>query len=259
MLDGISLDEEIQSRVELSQEYVREYAKDLLGDHRFPPVIIFNDGENYYLADGFHRYEAHKIAGLETIRAEVRDGSKRDAILFAVGCNSAHGKRRTNQDKRKAVEKLLSDPDWRCWSDNEIAKTCSVSQPFVSKLRNEPPYNGYKFEKKRLCANGQVMDTSKIGGKSKANDSEVLHPTQRPLSEYQQFKAHLEKASEAPTALLNPYTYEDNPDLLKQSLIRAREELKMQIKFAKWLESKVERLKKENQSLKKKLERVNAV
>ena len=77
MLEGVSLDEEIQSRVELNEEYIREYAKDLLGEQRFPPVTIFNDGKKYYLADGYHRYEAHKLAGLENIRAEVRDGSKR--------------------------------------------------------------------------------------------------------------------------------------------------------------------------------------
>jgi hypothetical protein len=184
-LKGISLDEEIQSRVELDREYVREYAKDLLGGNRFPPVILFNDGEKYHLADGFHRYEAHKLAGLKTIRAEVRDGSKRDAILFAVGCNAAHGKRRENKDKRKAVRKLLSDPEWRNLSDNEIARLCRVSQPFVSKLRKREFNNGYKSNEKRICANGRKMGTSKIGGKSKTNNPEVLHPTQRPLSEYQ--------------------------------------------------------------------------
>jgi hypothetical protein len=66
------------------------------------------------------------------------------------------------------------------------------------------------------------------------------------------------KACEGPTVLLNAYTHEDNPDLLKQYLIRARSELQMQKSYRKWLESKVDRLKKENQSLKMELDRVNA-
>ena len=258
MLEAISLDAEIQSRVELSDEYVEEYKKDVLRQHRFPPVTIFYDGERYYLADGFHRYEAHKLAGLTSIRAEVRNGSRREAILFAAGCNGTHGKRRTNADKRKAVGKLLSDPEWRNWSDNEIAQKCRVSQPFVSNLRKEPPYNRYKLDGKRLCANGQVMDTSKIGGKAKMHNSKVLHPTERPLSEYQQFRAEMKKMKAGTGAVTRAHAVEVNPQLLKESLMRAREELKMKKSYAKWLENKVERLKKENQALKEKLARVDA-
>ena|SRR5436309_8329926 len=43
--------------------------------------------------------------------------------------------RRTNADKRRAVETLLNDPEWAKWSDREIARQCGVSNDFVSRLR----------------------------------------------------------------------------------------------------------------------------
>jgi len=43
--------------------------------------------------------------------------------------------RRTNAEKHHAVMKLLRDPKWSRWSDGQIARSCAVSQPFVSSLR----------------------------------------------------------------------------------------------------------------------------
>ncbi len=108
-------------------------------------------------------------AGLDEFPADIRQGSKRDAILFSVGANANHGMRRTNEDKRKAVMTLGKDEEWALWVDAEIARCCSVSQPFVSKLRPLfPSYNGYKMEKdqvRKAKRNGKeyTIDTTKIG------------------------------------------------------------------------------------------------
>ena len=50
--------------------------------------------------------------GLAKISADVREGSRRDAILYAVGANASHGLKWTNRDKRNAVMVLLKDPEW---------------------------------------------------------------------------------------------------------------------------------------------------
>jgi uncharacterized ParB-like nuclease family protein len=57
-----------------------EYGEELEAGAKFPPVVVFYDGEKYWLADGYHRLAAHATAGKETIAAEVHEGTKRDAI-----------------------------------------------------------------------------------------------------------------------------------------------------------------------------------
>jgi hypothetical protein len=96
---------------------------------------VFFDGAEYWLADGFHRIIATEELGLAEIAADVRDGSRRDAILYAVGANAAHGLKRTNRDKQNAIRMLLKDPEWSAWSDSEIARRCAVNQSTVSRAR----------------------------------------------------------------------------------------------------------------------------
>jgi hypothetical protein len=66
---------------------------------------------------------------------EIRQGSLRDAILFACGANAVHGLRRTNKDKRRAVRTLLKDPEWSQWTDVEIARRCAVDPKTVAAHR----------------------------------------------------------------------------------------------------------------------------
>jgi hypothetical protein len=61
----------------------------------------------------------------------------RDAVLFSCGANAAHGVPRTNEDKRRAVMKLLQDAEWSGWVDLEIARRAHVSNHFVRKLRDD--------------------------------------------------------------------------------------------------------------------------
>jgi len=146
-LSLIVADEEVQPRAVLSQETITEYAQQMAAGVQFPPVMTFLDGTYYWLADGFHRLEAAKKAGLSTILAKVRQGYRREAILYAVGANAAHGLKRTNQDKRRAVETLLNDHEWSQWSAREIARTCGVSNTFVCNLmrENNPSVNGLQI------------------------------------------------------------------------------------------------------------------
>lgn len=132
-----------QPRVAINDTTVAEYAEALRQGEKFPPVVVFRDSAKYWLADGFHRYFAHKQAGVEKIEADVREGTLRDAILYSVGANAEHGLKRTNQDRRKAVLTLLTNEtvavneEGEPWSDREIAKRCKVSHPFASKIRSE--------------------------------------------------------------------------------------------------------------------------
>lgn len=136
-IEDIRRDGGTQPRARLDESTIQEYTASLGEGIVYPPVTLFYDGEQYWLADGFHRVKAHEEAGRSHINAEVRTGTRREAILYSVGANAAHGLRRSNADKRRAVETLLSDKEWRKWSDREIASRCSVSQTFVGNVRRE--------------------------------------------------------------------------------------------------------------------------
>ena len=136
-LEKIKIDGGTQSRAKIDQDVVAEYADNMRDGAKFPAVIVFHDGAEYFLADGFHRYFAAKKAGSPGIKCDVREGTLRDAILFSFGANSDHGLRRTPADKRKAVIAMLSDIEWQDWSDREIARQCCVSHPFVAAIRKE--------------------------------------------------------------------------------------------------------------------------
>ncbi len=119
----IRIDGGTQSRVEINNEIVTEYAEAIKAGSEFPAVVVFNDGVDNWLADGFHRFHAHNQAGKASIAVDVRPGTVRDAKLFSFGANGRHGQRPTNADKRKSVSEMLADSEWAKWSQERIAKT----------------------------------------------------------------------------------------------------------------------------------------
>lgn len=136
-LADITADQRAQPRTSILVDKVTEYTEDMERGDKFPPLALFRDGDKYWLGDGFHRYYGAIAAGLTKFECHVKDGTLRDAILFSCSANAAHGLRRTTDDKRRAAAKLLEDPEWSKWSDREIARICSVSQPFIGKVRKE--------------------------------------------------------------------------------------------------------------------------
>jgi hypothetical protein len=128
-----------QMRVEMRTETVNEYAEAMLNGADFPSVILYHDDgtDDYWLGDGFHRVAAARKIERETIKAEVREGTARDAVLCGVGANATHGLQRTQADKRRAIERLLRDPEWARWSDRKIAETANVDHKTVGKIRRE--------------------------------------------------------------------------------------------------------------------------
>lgn len=136
----IRIDGGTQSRVEIDTDVMSEYADAIRAGAKMPPVTVFFDGADHWLADGFHRLLARldlsENPAEEEIDTEIIAGSQRDAILYAVGANASHGMRRSNDDKHRAVGILLADREWSKWSDREIARRCFVSHPLVASIRS---------------------------------------------------------------------------------------------------------------------------
>src|ERR687897_3018443 len=53
------------------------------------PVVVFATPEGILLADGYHRVAAARVRGLETVEAEVRRGSRHDALRYAATVGAA--------------------------------------------------------------------------------------------------------------------------------------------------------------------------
>ena len=136
-IELISIDKGTQSRIAISQDTVDDYARQMEDGAKFPPVIVFHDGVEYYLADGFHRYFANRKLKRDSIDADILKGTLREAILYSLKANKAHGLRPSIEDKRNMVTKMLTDHEWKLWADREIARHCGVSHVFVAKMRKE--------------------------------------------------------------------------------------------------------------------------
>lgn len=177
-LNAIRIDGGTQSRVEINLDAVADYADSIRSGAEMPAVVVFHDGADYWLADGFHRYHAHKAAEKASILADVQTGTQRDAVLYSLGANRTHGLRRTNQDKRKAVETLLKDSEWSSWSDNQIAKACGVHHSTVSEHRRSLAESASEKPAERTYTTKHgttaVMKTENIGGK-KQEPKRQLH------------------------------------------------------------------------------------
>lgn len=135
VLEGLRCDPALQPRVELDDKTINEYREAIERGEELPPPVVFNDGTDYWLADGNLRLKAREAAGQEKFKVQVRAGNKRDAQLHALGANKTHGKRLTNADKRRAVGILLADDEWSTWSDSAIAAHVGCSHMTVAKIR----------------------------------------------------------------------------------------------------------------------------
>jgi hypothetical protein len=107
-LSAVRFDADCQSRVCLDEETVAEYAYRMREGTEFPPITVFFDGSEYWLADGFHRYAAWKGLARERgdeasadVPAEIRQGTRLEAVRHALSANAHHGKRREPGDYRK--------------------------------------------------------------------------------------------------------------------------------------------------------------
>lgn len=165
-IDNIRIDGGTQPRSRIDETLVDEYALAMKDGDKFPPLVVFFDGVDNWLADGFHRFHAARKILIKDIEADINQGTKRDAILYSVSANATHGQRRTNADKQKAVMTLLKDEEWAAWSDREIARRCAVGHQMVGHLRSSlDDSSSEKTARTYTTKHGttSTMNTEKIG------------------------------------------------------------------------------------------------
>ena len=155
-----------QSRAQINEATIAEYAEAMEDPETvFPPIVVYHDGKDYWLADGFHRLAAWKRHGRAEVPAEVRQGDRRRAVLHACAANAIHGLRRTNADKRRVVLTLIEDDEWAMWSNRKVARQCGVSEKLVRDVRNSICDKNADSPVRTVERNGAAyqQDTSRIG------------------------------------------------------------------------------------------------
>jgi len=170
----IRIDGGTQPRKEINYEIVKEYAEHMREGTKFPPVTVFFDGAEYWLADGFHRYHATKSNATASIEAEVKEGSLDDAILYALGANAKHGLTMSSEDKRRAIQTMLNHFKWKEWTNAEIARHVGVSAMTVTRVKNAVATEETTV-KKYINKHGQEgqIDTTKLKTKAKPTKPDV--------------------------------------------------------------------------------------
>lgn len=179
-LKAIRIDGGTQSRAAINPAAISEYAEAMRDGASFPAPVVFHDGADHWLADGFHRFHAFMMNGSDAADFEVRQGTRRDAILYSAGANASHGLRRNRDDKRRAVSTLLADEEWSKWSDREIARRCGVGADLVGAVRksilseNDSMNRTFVHHK---TGQPTTMQTASIGGIGKSEAAPESHHT----------------------------------------------------------------------------------
>lgn len=139
-VDLIRIDGDTQNRKSVNEETIADYAltwSSANGQVLFPPLDVFHDGSDYWCADGFHRLLGAIKAKRGSVPCEIHKGGAREAFLFGCHANTKHGLRRSNADKRFAVERLLSDDEWCKLSARKLSEMAGVSHQYVLTVKNE--------------------------------------------------------------------------------------------------------------------------
>jgi len=256
-LSKIRIDGGTQPRAELNQATVDEYAEAIKTGAQLPPVTLFYDGAHYWLADGFHRYFGAKAAGRTTIHEDITPGTLREAILYSLSANSKHGLRRSNADKRRAVQTLLDDAEWSKWSSNEIAKRCAVGVDMVIALRNSSLSETKVTEREVKTKHGTTttMNTANIGKKARpAEPEKPAEPPPSPEPEYTPLDAAHDQISDLQDALARASVGELSAEEKEEAaglIARLREEVRVKDATIKALVASRDHLQRENGELKR--------
>jgi len=135
-LSNVRIDGGTQSRLAIDQSVVYHYVECMKEGDEFPALDTVFDGSVYWLVDGFHRYHAYKLLGIKQIDVIYKPGTQLEAQVMSFGVNGRHGKPRSIEDKRNAVEQALVHELTKDKSNYELAKICVVSQSFVASVRD---------------------------------------------------------------------------------------------------------------------------
>ena len=248
-LNDIRLDGGTQFRVAMAQDRIYHYRDRMKEGDIFPPIQATFDGKDYWLFDGFHRYQAMKLLGIKEVEIVYKPGDRLDAIRYALEANAEHGLPLTNEDKKNKVLAALELPEYKDASDRQIAIKCKVSVSFVSAIRNPEVAKKQRENYKRHIKN-KVAKEQQESGKTPISSTTPLSSTTPPdpyagaVPDEDEIKA-VELASQANIEALYKILDADEPLKEAQAEIERLNKIiaQMEIRFKGLMNEKNEAIK----------------
>ncbi len=118
---------DLYPRIEHNQAKAQEYSENI---EHLPPIEVNQHNE---LIDGFHRWTAHKLAGLDQIKVVVTHTDSDDHLLeLAIKTNASHGLQLSQSDKKRMAIQLYARGTRNAGRKKELAKLLSVSLSAVT-------------------------------------------------------------------------------------------------------------------------------
>lgn len=215
-ISQIRIDGGTQPRAVIDYAAVQDYMDMMRDGVKFPPIIVFYDGSDYWLADGFHRKEAAFGADMDEIACEIHQGTQQDAQWFSFSANKSNGLRRTNEDKQRAANAALVHPNGAGLSDSKIAMHVGCSREWVRQIRERLVSCKHLQDKnERTVTRGDTtyeQKTANIGRKAKpkpSRDGGTRVATDMPWRETEQAQSHVGPIA-TPKAEAPPSAAEDS-------------------------------------------------
>jgi len=129
-ISDLKLDNSIWPRSSLDEEAIERY-RDCLED--LPPIVV--DKETMTVLDGWHRVEAHKREGIETISVKYETCPPHLFLARAYALNARHGLPVNNEVRDQIIVALRQGKDgYDAMGEKEIADIMGISQGRVAQV-----------------------------------------------------------------------------------------------------------------------------
>jgi hypothetical protein len=172
-IKDVRIDGNCQQR-EIDQDTLKKYVALIADGTNFPPVEVMFDGKSYWLYEGYHRYHCHLKLKKNYIKADVKEGTVRDAIFHSFGANKANGFPRQDGTCKNIILKILADDEWKMATDDDIAEWVGCTRRFVSMARKDN--TGHKdTDKGSTSHTGTNVSAKDSNAKNEEKQTETIH------------------------------------------------------------------------------------
>ena len=186
-MSEIIVDISFNARDELNKELINEYKDNF---EFLPPITVYDTPRGKILTDGFHRLSAAKQLNLDTIEADLRQGSIQEAFTFSRTANLKRGLPLTKKEKERAVKDYIKANVKR--SDRAIAQEVGYGKDTIGRYRKQLEADGeIEMVENREGLDGRVINKVTVANATVETEVET-EPEDDPPDPYAEwFNSHV--------------------------------------------------------------------